>query len=48
MAEKHNANSFESIMKDLSERKFSPVYLLMGDEPYYIDKIADYITNNAI
>ena len=35
-------------MKELSERKFSPVYLLMGDEPYYIDKIADYITNNAI
>ncbi len=30
-------------MKDLQERKFKPVYLLAGDEPYYIDAIADYI-----
>lgn len=48
MAEKHTANTYEGIMKNLRERKFAPVYVLMGAEPYYIDKIAEYITNNAI
>ena len=37
MAEKKNAISYESIMKDLKARKFAPVYVLMGDEPFYID-----------
>ncbi|MCM1079669.1 MAG: DNA polymerase III subunit delta [Bacteroidales bacterium] len=49
MAEKRSSGAtFESIMKDMKVRKFSPVYLLMGDEPYFIDKISDYISDNAI
>lgn len=48
MAEKRTANNYDTIMKSLNERKFSPVYLLMGNEPYYIDKISDFIANNAI
>ena len=40
MAEAKNA-SFEHIMKELEARKFVPVYYLMGDESYYIDRIAD-------
>lgn len=48
MAEKRPATTYESIMKDLAQRKFSPVYLLMGDEPYFIDKITEYIADNAI
>ena len=47
MAEKKNAISYESIMKDLKARKFAPVYVLMGDEPFYIDKICDYIAENV-
>ena len=47
MAEAKNA-SFESIMRDLEARKYAPVYYLMGDEPYYIDKIADYIAEHAL
>ena len=47
MAEAKNV-SFEGIMRDLEARKFSPVYYLMGDEPYYIDKIADYIAEHAL
>lgn len=35
-------------MRDLKARTFAPVYLLMGDEPYYIDQIADYIADNAL
>ena len=47
MAEAKNA-SFESIMRDLEAGKFAPVYYLMGDEPFYIDKIADYIAEHAL
>ena len=47
MAEAKNV-SFEGIMRDLEAGKFAPVYYLMGDEPYYIDKIADYIAEHAL
>ena len=48
MAEKKSAISYESIMKDLKARQFAPVYVLMGDEPFYIDKISDYILENVL
>ena len=47
MAEAKNV-SFDSIMGDLKARKFVPVYYLMGEEPYYIDKISDYIAENVL
>ena len=47
MAEAKNV-SFDSIMSDLRDRKFSPVYYLMGDEPYYIDLISDYIAEHVL
>lgn len=40
--------TFDSIMHGLKERKFSPVYILMGDEAYYIDRISDYIAENVL
>lgn len=48
MADNRSGTTFEGIMKDLRGRKFKPVYLLAGEEPYYIDQIADYIAANAI
>ncbi len=47
MAEAKNV-SFDSFMGDLKERKFLPVYYLMGDEPYYIDQISDYIAEHVL
>lgn len=35
-------------MRDLRARKYAPIYYLMGEEPYYIDQIADYIANNVL
>ena len=35
-------------MHDLQQRKFRPVYYLMGEEPYYIDKISDWIAENVL
>ena len=47
MAENKNT-TYEGIMRDLKARKFAPVYYLMGDEPYYIDKITDFIADNVL
>lgn len=47
MAETKNT-TYVGIMRDLQARKFAPVYYLMGDEPYYIDKICDYIAENVL
>ena len=40
--------TYDSIMHDLQTRKFLPVYYLMGDEPYYIDKISNWIAENVL
>ncbi len=47
MAEAKNI-TYQSIMRDLQARKFVPVYYLMGDEPYYIDLITDYIAEHVL
>jgi DNA polymerase-3 subunit delta len=36
------------IIKDLKARKFKPVYLLHGEEPYYIDQVIDYIGDHVL
>ena len=33
----------KAIVTDIKQKKLKPIYFLMGDEPYYIDKISDYI-----
>ena len=49
MPEKKNTGtSYETIMRDLKARNFSPIYILMGEESYYIDKISDYIADNVL
>ena len=40
--------TYDAIMRELQSRQFRPVYYLMGDEPYYIDKIADWIAENVL
>ena len=42
------AKSFEEIYKDIEAKKYSPIYLLQGDEPYYIDRISDLIENKVL
>ena len=36
------------IVKEACEGVFKPVYLLMGDEPYYVDMVCDAILDNCI
>ena len=40
--------SYEQILTDLRKKVFQPVYFLMGEEPYYIDVISDFIQNNVL
>lgn len=40
--------TFQAIMQDLKNRNFSPFYLLMGEESYYIDTISDYIASHVL
>lgn len=38
----------KKILSSLQARKFDPVYVLQGEETYYIDLIANYIEMNAL
>jgi DNA polymerase-3 subunit delta len=40
--------NFEGIMADLKAAKYKPVYFLMGEEPFFIDQIADYIAEHVL
>ena len=40
--------TYESILTELKSGVFHPVYYLMGEEGYYIDRITDYIANNIL
>ena len=40
--------SADDIIKDLKSGLFSPVYLLHGEEPYYIDRVADYVEDHLL
>ena len=42
------ASTYEGIMADLKAKKYAPIYLLQGDEPYFIDQIAAYIEKNVL
>lgn len=38
----------KKILSDLKKGKFEPVYILQGEETYYIDLISDYIEHNVL
>ena len=39
---------FNTIIAELKKKVFRPVYFLMGEEPYFIDIISDYIEQNVL
>ncbi len=36
------------IVNDIKSGNIKPIYFLMGEEPYYIDKLSDYIEKNVL
>ena len=39
---------FEQIMANLQKKVYHPIYLLQGEEAYFIDKISDFIEENVL
>ena len=48
MADARNTVTFDGIMTELRGGTYRPVYYLMGDEPYYIDQISEYVAEHAL
>lgn len=43
-----NEITYEDIIKGVRNHDYKPVYFLMGEESYYIDKIADFIADTVL
>lgn len=41
-------NDFQKIINEIKQGRIKPIYFLHGEEPYFIDIIADYIANNIL
>jgi len=48
MAEKKETVTYFSLRKEIEGGKFRPIYVLQGEEPYYIDQLSDFIVNKAL
>lgn len=42
------AITYEEIIGNLQKKIYHPIYFLMGEETYFIDKISDYISDNVL
>lgn len=40
--------TYEQIIREVRSRNIRPIYYLMGDESYYIDKLADFIVDSIL
>ncbi|MDG1348794.1 MAG: DNA polymerase III subunit delta [Flavobacteriales bacterium] len=40
--------NYKEIISSIANKDLQPVYFLMGDEPYYIDKLADLFSKNIL
>lgn len=40
--------TYEEIVRNLRNKVYAPVYFLMGEEDYYIDRISDYIIDTVL
>ena len=41
-------DEIKQLVADIKQKKLKPIYLLMGEETYYIDKLSDYIEDNVL
>lgn len=45
---KDTISKFTEISKNIAAKRYAPVYLLMGEEGYFIDQLADLLANNIL
>ena len=43
-----SALTYDQVMLQLKQQQYKPIYFLYGDEPYYIDKVTDYIDEHVL
>ena len=48
MAKQSISITHRDIIQQIKDRKFAPIYLLMGEESYYIDRVSEYIADNVL
>ena len=41
-------STYEEICREIKVRKYYPVYFLMGEEPYFMDRITDLLLNTVL
>ena len=42
------STNYRDIIAAIQQQQYAPVYLLMGEESYYIDRISEYIADNIL
>jgi DNA polymerase III subunit delta len=42
------ATTYEEVMKSLRAKNYKPIYILMGEESYFIDQISNYIEQSVL
>ena len=42
------AVTFEQVLSDLKKRLYRPIYFFMGDEPFFIDQLTEYIEEHVL
>lgn len=40
--------TYDAIVKDLKAKKYKPMYFLAGEEPFYIDKVTQYLEHHVL
>ena len=40
--------TYEEICRDIVAKKFAPVYIMMGEEPFFMDRITDLLLENVL
>ena len=40
--------TYEQILSDIRQKKYAPIYFLMGEEPYFIDMISDTLEDEVL
>lgn len=48
MAKKESVLTYDVVVRNIQERQFKPIYYLMGEESYYIDRLSEYIANSVL
>ena len=43
-----SGTAYRQIIKELEKGEYKPIYYLMGDEPFFIDSISEYISEHAL